>query len=402
MESLSRQIYSFDRFRFDADRLALYYDDTFVKKVEKRTLQVLAVLLSSPGQPVTYEEIITFVWADNRHGATSPRVNQYVSRLRKVLATYEPAVEYIETLPGRGYSFTQEVSRIVSSEAILELDEKAEPAASPTLTGRHRRASAGVAIILLFVVAAAGYWKYGGSDDVERVKSVVKESQMFESLIIYRDPSEFNEEMLDRYWISESDGQMNFDRSRIRQSVKKLLAEGRHYGQATECLTFEFEKVEVNAKQDMATVRTFEKWMIEDNSVEGSASKTRTVGPYFVDYVVRKLNGQWLIERSTTARTVRPIPRLKSFEVTSNENGGWTANITGIDIEPLTVFIEIRGPNCPATRPCRIENLTLRESSPISADSIIDVPLQLPAGEYQVTLRNADSAASNLMSFTIP
>lgn len=208
--------------------------------------------------------------------------------------------------------------------------------------------------------------------------------------------------MLDKYWLSESDGQANFDRSRIRQAVKKMAAEGRHYGEQSECTIFEFEKVEINRNRDVATVRTFEKWSLEEIRDEGKTSKKKTVGPYFVDYIVKKINGRWMIERSTTARTVRPVPQLNSIEVTQNKDGKWLASVVGADMEQLTVWFEISGPDCTITRPCRVENVTLREKASITSEAIWNIPIDLAPGNYEITAKNGDSSPSKPLAFTIP
>lgn len=403
MEVLSEKNYTFGRFEFDAERLVLYHDGTLVKEVEKRSLQVLSVLLSRAGDPVSHEEIIGIVWSDNPHGATSTRVNQYISRLRKTLAALDPEKTYIETLIGRGYSFVHEVSR--SPEPVVRETAAGDPAEDRGSVPPNRRRYTWLYMVVAVVALAAitaGYWKYGRTDDVEEIKRVVKESQMYESLVLYRSPEDFKEEMLDRYWLSENDGQANFDRGRIRQAVKKLITEGRHYGEQSECTIFEFDKVEVGKNRDVATVRTFEKWSLDDITKETNASKKRIVGPYFVDYILRKVNGRWMIEKSSTARTVRPVPQLQMLELTRGERSEWLINVFGSDLEARTLYFEIQGVDCTRTRPCRIDNHSLRERSIISSDSVINIPVELAPGEYQIFARNGDSAPSGPLTFNIP
>ncbi|QQS32658.1 MAG: winged helix-turn-helix domain-containing protein [Acidobacteriota bacterium] len=411
MEPLTDKLYSFGRFVFDADRLVLYHDGAIVKEAEKRSLQVLAVLLSRAGDPVSHEEIIDIVWSDNPHGATSTRVNQYVSRLRKTLAAFDAENAYIETLKGRGYRFVYEVvtapettTFALSSGIVPETPRTIDDHSRFSTASSKKRYVWTYLVLAVIAVAAvtASFWNFSRTDDVEDVKRVVKDSQMFESLVMYRDPSDFTEEMLDRYWLSESEGQANFDRSRIRQTVKKLLAEGRYYGEQTECLTFEFDKVELNNGRDAATVRTFEKWSLDDITKDGNISRKKTVGPYFVDYVLRKVNGRWLIERSTTARTVRPVPQLTSIEIAPNKNGGWLASVVGSDFEPLTIYFDIFGPDCTLTRPCRVENFTLRDRASMTSEAIWNIPIELAPGEYEITAKNGDSSPSKPLTFKIP
>lgn len=73
--------------------------------VQGRPLQVLAVLLRTPGQLVTSEQLRAELWpadtfVDFEHG-----VRNAVARLRAILGDSADKPRYIETLPRRGYRF---------------------------------------------------------------------------------------------------------------------------------------------------------------------------------------------------------------------------------------------------------------------------------------------------------
>ncbi len=80
--------------------------------------------------------------------------------------------------------------------------------------------------------------------------------------MLYKNPSLFKEESLDKYWTAEIDINANYDRHRIREAVKKLSDEGRRYGDETKCEQFEFQSVEINQSKNFAVVKTLEKWFI--------------------------------------------------------------------------------------------------------------------------------------------
>lgn len=59
-------------------------------------------------------------------------------------------------------------------------------------------------------------------------------------LVLYKNPTSFEESQLDKYWTVETDHQSNADRNRIREAVKKLNKEGTRYGDETKSEQFEF------------------------------------------------------------------------------------------------------------------------------------------------------------------
>jgi DNA-binding winged helix-turn-helix (wHTH) protein len=413
MDTPASHVYRFNGFQFDADRLVLYHDGELVKETEKKSLEVLAALVESPGEPVSHDEKISRVWKDNPHGATPARVNQYVSRIRKALAQYEPEKKFIESLKGRGYVFCGEMDTSGDSSAtgenVVEIPlapgERAGIGSSATqrAEGRLRPHYAFAGLAVLIVVLAA-VWKYYPQSDIEDVKKVVKESQFFESLVLYKNPSGFSEDDLDKYWTTELDIKTNYDRGRIRDSVQKLVAEGKRYGEETRCEQLEFQSVEINQNGDMAVVKTLEKWFVAVYQNDGTLLKNKYVGPYFVSYVLRKIDGKWLVEKSTTARVNRPTPHVDDIEPASEVKAGqqFLVNISGQDFEPETVYIEVVGPGCPESKPCKVPNSALRENSKLSTNTIERVPLTLASGDFKIALHNADSPSSEQLRLVVP
>lgn len=399
-----QSVFEFDRFRFDADTLVLYHSGEIVRGAEKHSLEVLAVLLRSDDRVASYDDIIDSVWHDVEYGVDASRVNQHISKLRNLLAKYEPDTEYFENLRGRGYRFTGKVStppRQGSSET-----DFLTPHPSAAGPASRRKAKWLVPLLSLAIVGFAGafLWKLYPPKDVDEVSRVVKESQMYESLTLYRQPESFKESDLDKYWTAEADVNANYDRGRIRDAVKKLINEGRKYGEESKCEQFDFQSVEIAASGNQAVVRTIEKWMIADYTTDGTLLRIKNVGPYFVDYALRKIDGRWLIEKSTTARTVRPTPRLDlAIPVTQPAAGReFLLNLTGNDLEPVTIYLEVTGPGCPEAKPCKIDNGALLERAKLSTTALESVPLKLASGEFRIIARNGDSKPSNPVTVTVP
>lgn len=408
------QIYAFDDFQFDADRLALYHRNALVRTGDKKTMQVLAVMLLKPNKITTHEEIIEQVWKDNPHGVTSGHIGQYIKKLRKVFAEFAPGKDYIETVKGRGYLFAGDVfpSEIENSlppnhaapEELRVLPDETGPATASAPVSLNRKLMIGSLVLLPVLLLVFLSWKGFSEDHDEKIRQVVRDSQLFESLVLYKNPSAFKEEMLDKYWTAELDTVTNFDRRRIRESIEKLKAEKRRYGDETKCEQFEFQSVEINQEENFAVVKTLEKWFIAVYFDDGTLKENKYVGPYFVSYIVRRVDGRWLIEKSTTARINRPKPQLTDIEIVSEPKAKqeFLVKIHGQDFEPETVLVEVSGEGCPESRPCRVPNGALREKSRLDEKSLENVPLTLASGEFRIVVRNGDSPPSNAMQITVP
>jgi len=250
----------------------------------------------------------------------------------------------------------------------------------------------------------AGFWYSYSNSDEEEIAKVIKDGQIYESLVLHKNPEQFQESDLDKYWAPDPDLGLNFDRTRIRDSVKRLIVEGRRNGDESKCEQFEFQSIQVDKTGQQATARTLEKWAITEYKTNGELIKLKTVGPYFVDYIVRKIDGRWLIEKSNTARTVRPTPRIDNLIQTNQPVAGkeFTVTIVGMDFEPITVFIEVIGNGCPESKPCKVDNGALLERSMLSATKLENVPLTLASGEYKIAVRNGDSKPSTPASLVVP
>lgn len=405
MNASHKSNYVVGNFVFDAERLVLFHAGTIVETVEKKSLEVLAAILASPDHVGLYEHIIESVWP-NDVGADSLRVNQYVNRLQKVLASYEPGVTFLTNLRGRGYAFVGPVHEkgVNGESAHVSMPANHSEAQLSHFPFRPKALYIGISIFaVIFAVALGGLWLVERRNEAE-VRRVIQDSQMFESLVLYKYPERFQESDLDKYWTTEHDTNGNSDRLRIQTAVQKLVREGRHYGDETKNVQFRIESVDVTLAGESATARTFEEWQIANYTSAGELIKISLVGPYFVDYLLKKVDGRWLIVRSTTARTVRPTPRLDALTFQSPPIPGqeFRVKLQGADFEKITFFVEIVGVGCPAVKPCKVDNPTLLKFASISETLAEGIPLTLASGEFQIIARNGDSKPSNPLSVTVP
>ena len=99
-------MYSFDRFKLDAEKLMLYRDETEITLAPK-IVKTLAVLIENRGSILSKDELIDKVWDDSIVEESNLSQNLYI--LRKTLGTKPDGGQYIETLRRRGYRFNAEV-----------------------------------------------------------------------------------------------------------------------------------------------------------------------------------------------------------------------------------------------------------------------------------------------------
>jgi DNA-binding winged helix-turn-helix (wHTH) protein len=400
----------FREFEFDPERLALYHAGQMVP-VERKALEVLAVLVGSAGDLVSTQEIIDRVWADNQHGVTGIHLAQHISKLRKAFAAFDPETPYIETARGRGYVFKQQVE-IVAMEPTAEVENETEGksvAASASSDAasydqiQFRFPMVAVCIMGLFAVAVFTAWTFYPVDEAAEIRRVLEESQKYESMVIYRDPANADESKIAEYWLSQEEYGMDVDVRSIRTGIARLLRDESHYGPETRNEQFEIHEIEIGRDRDFATAKTLEKWFIAEYKNDGTLVRNKTVGPYFVHYILRNVGGNWKIERSTTARATKPPPVLDAIENLGGPLAGkeFFISIEGRGFAPDSVFVRAVGPRCPEASPCIVPNSVLRLKSRITETKIDRIPLSLASGEYLISTQNGDSTSSNALSITV-
>lgn len=330
MEKTSYKQYRFDQFKLDSRSCCLYFDDKLVESINKKSLQVLIILLEKPKEVVSNEEIIEKVWGNKSSGIDPRNVAQYILKLRKSLAQYQPNKTFIGTGNKRGYIFEQDV--ITEAEPIVvgnlkdldtnKVEESNEnevkehltypfinsgsdsvPLQDPKKTRKSWRLNLVITILGLMILAIAVITYFSKSEE-DKVRQVVKDSQMFESLILYQNPISFDENKLKEYWIDESHNN-DLDSAKIKKSLKNLIEKGIRYGKESKCEKFDFVSIDVNETEDFALAKTIEKWFVAKYRNDGTLLENKTIGPYAVTYNLQKINGKWLIEKSSTARVVQ-------------------------------------------------------------------------------------------------
>ena len=120
-------IHCFDEFEFDADKLELRRAGQPIK-ADAQLLRILSVLVRSPGDLITKQEIVLEVWQNRAISDNALSVS--MARLRKLLGHQRGGREIVLNVHGRGFRFVR---------AVTPRDAPLGPVLSARGAGRSRR-----------------------------------------------------------------------------------------------------------------------------------------------------------------------------------------------------------------------------------------------------------------------
>src|SRR5215475_11994775 len=104
-----RHFYEFGRFRLEPDEHLLRNGDQPLALAPKY-FDLLVFLVQNSGRLLTKDEIMQTVWSGNF--VEEANLTVAISAIRKTLAEKESGVQYIETVPKKGYRFTAGVKEV--------------------------------------------------------------------------------------------------------------------------------------------------------------------------------------------------------------------------------------------------------------------------------------------------
>lgn len=119
--------YEFGRFRLNVAERVLSRDGEVVPLTPK-VLDILLTLVEHRGQVVSKEDLMKRVWPDTF--VEEGNLTQNISLLRKALGESPGGVQFIETVPRRGYRFVAQINEKLSENAPA-ISEKATTAYAP-------------------------------------------------------------------------------------------------------------------------------------------------------------------------------------------------------------------------------------------------------------------------------
>jgi DNA-binding winged helix-turn-helix (wHTH) protein len=100
--------YRFGSFEVDEHRGELRAEGRRIP-LQQQPLQVLLILLRSPGELVTREELQHSIWPENTFVEFDSGLNTAVKKIRIALSDCANSPVYVETVPKRGYRFIAKV-----------------------------------------------------------------------------------------------------------------------------------------------------------------------------------------------------------------------------------------------------------------------------------------------------
>src|SRR6202522_2656480 len=95
-------------------------------RLQGQPLQVLAILLQSPGNLVTREELRNQLWPADTFVDFDHSLHNAIARIREALGDSTQTPKYIETLPRRGYRFIAQVEEVQPPPIPTENGEQAK------------------------------------------------------------------------------------------------------------------------------------------------------------------------------------------------------------------------------------------------------------------------------------
>ncbi len=305
-------LYSFGPFTLDPSVLALFRDGEVVP-LQPKAVETLIALVQRAGRIVSKEELLKAVWPETF--VEEGNLTGNISALRKALGDDSENPTYIETVPRRGYRFRTAVG--VRQKTATSAGEVG---AGPSSVFQRRPALfIGLLLLILAAVGTLVYWRTGqrviidrsevdSPADAAEVRRVVEDSQAFESLTLYTNPDAVTEAQFGKYWLPAETGGKEI--LTVKGTVQGLRNKRRRYGLESRIERFEFTYIKILAPGDRARAGTLERWylpMYENGSRVSDVNAY--LGPYLVDYTLKKWNGSWLIAETTTPRKANPKPQ---------------------------------------------------------------------------------------------
>ena len=157
----TKHFYEFGPFRLDPEERLLSRDSQPVP-LPPKVIETLLALVESRGHLVDKDALMKRVWPDAF--VEEGNLNKNVFLLRKTLGQWDGGLEYIETVPRRGYRFVAPVNQVagglIESRPNLAMDRTADSAKAELLPQSHlRRLLMLIGLVLAASLAGVLTWR---------------------------------------------------------------------------------------------------------------------------------------------------------------------------------------------------------------------------------------------------
>ncbi len=117
MSSEIKQLREFGKFRLDAQKKVLWFEDEPVS-LPLKEIELLCALTDKGGEVISKDELLEKVWADSF--VEESNLSRHIYLLRKTFKDFGESEALIQTVPRRGYRFAGEVKESDPAELIIE------------------------------------------------------------------------------------------------------------------------------------------------------------------------------------------------------------------------------------------------------------------------------------------
>jgi len=153
-----RRMFRFGPFEFDRESGELRKHGVRIQ-LQPKVQQLLAILLESPGNIITRDELRQRLWEDGTFVDFESGLNTTANRLRIRLGDSASNPRYVETLPRVGYRFICSIEHPELQHSEPDTKLKVAPATAPPL--QRSRALYTACAIVAVLLPAGLFWRYG-------------------------------------------------------------------------------------------------------------------------------------------------------------------------------------------------------------------------------------------------
>ena len=126
-------------------------------RLRGQPLQVLEILLESPGDVVTREELHARIWPADTFVNFDHSLHNAISRIREVLGDSPETPRYIETLPRHGYRYIGPVEHLEPLQLAPETGDRASQPVDPVPSPKHKSRSLVLVLCALFALGLVAW-----------------------------------------------------------------------------------------------------------------------------------------------------------------------------------------------------------------------------------------------------
>src|SRR5579864_855678 len=120
MSRETKPLYKFGRFELDSTQRLLLREGRMVQLTPK-AVDLLLTLVESRGRVISKEDLLQRVWPDSF--VEEANLSHNIYKLREALGDASGELQFIETLPRRGYRFVAQVEEVHSGAGDLVVEE---------------------------------------------------------------------------------------------------------------------------------------------------------------------------------------------------------------------------------------------------------------------------------------